>query len=56
MTTCDFSDDGKLLAYAIGYDWTKGAEFEKTHPPMLVKIFVRSPNVSEEVYKPTRRR
>ena len=26
MTAASFSDDGKLLAYAIGYDWTKGFE------------------------------
>ena len=22
----DFSDDGKMLVYAIGYDWSRGAE------------------------------
>ena len=26
FTAADFSDDGKLLAYAIGYDYSAGAE------------------------------
>jgi len=26
ITASSFTDDGKLLAYAIGYDWSKGYE------------------------------
>jgi len=29
MTTGDFSWDGQYLAYAIGYDWSMGAEAAK---------------------------
>jgi len=55
QTAAAFTEDGKLLAYAIGYDWTKGFETTKTQQ-FPTKIFVRSPDVKEEVYKPPRRR
>ena len=33
IVAADFNEDGTLLAYAIGYDWHKGAEGmkEKSH-------------------------
>ena len=47
FTSAAFTEDGKLLAYAIGYNWSVG--------PVPTKIFVRSPDVKEEVSKPPRR-
>lgn len=26
LTACDFSNDGKIFAYSVGYDWSKGAD------------------------------
>ena len=55
FTSAAFTEDGKLLAYAIGYDWSMGFEYWKTQP-VPTKIFIRSPDVKEEVFKPPRRR
>lgn len=29
ITACDMSDDGTMIAFAIGYDWSRGAEGAK---------------------------
>ena len=50
ITSSCFSDDGTLLAYAIGYDWIKGYEEQKNNN-YPIQIFVRAPNVSTEVFK-----
>ena len=49
LTACDFSEDGKMLVYAIGYDWSKGAEGAKTACPVM--IILRTPDVKVEVIK-----
>ena len=43
IVAADFNEDGTLLAYAIGYDWHKGAEGmkEKSHQNQL---FIRVPD------------
>lgn len=55
FTAASFTEDGKLLAYAIGYDWSKGFEMQNNQQ-FPTKIFVRSPDVKEEVYKQPRQR
>lgn len=50
FTAADFTDDGKLLAYAIGYDWAKGFEAQRNQQPSQ-QIFCRSPKIDEEVFK-----
>ena len=50
INCCDFSDDGKMLAYAVGYDWSKGAEGAKQ--PCQTMLFLRTPDVKSEVNKP----
>ena len=57
FTAAHFTEDGKLLAYAIGYDWSKGHGGQRTSQgqPYMNQIFVRSPKISEEVMKPPRR-
>lgn len=47
----DFSEDGSFLAYAIGYDWSKGAEGLK-EKPYVNKLFLRTPDIGSEVFKP----
>ena len=32
IVSADFNEDGSLLAYAIGYDWQRGAEGLKEKP------------------------
>ena len=54
LTAAHFTEDGKLLAYACGYDWSRGFEGNRQGPPMPNKIFVRSPKVDEEVLKKKR--
>ena len=53
FTSATFSDDGKLLAYAVGYDWSKGVEGQRgmNGQPYQTAVFVRSPDVKEEVFK-----
>lgn len=51
ITCADFSEDGTFLAYAIGYDWSKGAEGTK-EKLFVNKLFVRTPDINLEVYKP----
>jgi mRNA export factor len=46
----DFSEDGTFLAYATGYDWSKGAEGTK-EKLFVNKLFVRTPDIKIEVYK-----
>lgn len=50
IVAADFTEDATLFAYAIGYDWQKGAEGnkEKQH---LNQLFVRIPDITE-VNKP----
>ena len=50
FTASDFTCDGKLLAYAIGYDWAKGFEGQRGQQAMQ-HIFIRSPKIDEEVFK-----
>ena len=50
ITCTDFSEDGRMLVYAIGYDWSRGAEGAKT--PYPVKIILRTPDLEQEVFKP----
>ena len=38
LTAIDFNNDGNLLAFASGYDWTKGAQF--AHLYSRPKIFI----------------
>ncbi|XP_063729373.1 protein Rae1-like [Symsagittifera roscoffensis] len=47
LTSCAFSHDGKILAYAIGYDWSKGHEGNDVSKKS--KIFLRP---AEEEMKP----
>jgi len=47
LTSCSFSHDGKILAYAIGYDWSKGHEGNDLNKKP--KIFLRP---AEEEMKP----
>jgi len=51
VTAADFSDDGSMLCYSVGYDWSRGAEGlkEKQYPNLLV---LRTPEISAEVNKP----
>ncbi|KAH8284463.1 hypothetical protein KR018_012615, partial [Drosophila ironensis] len=36
ITACDFSSDGKLLAYAMGYDWSKSHEtYDSSKMPQI---------------------
>ena len=53
FTAAHFTEDGKLLAYAIGYDWSKGQMGQQNQAGQRypTKIFVRSPKISEEVHK-----
>ena len=38
LTACAYNESGNLLAYASGYDWSKGAEVAKDYP--RPKIFI----------------
>lgn len=38
ITSTAFSGDGQLWAYAISYDWSKGAAFNTPQYPTVVKI------------------
>ena len=50
ITAGDFNQDGTLLAYAIGYDWSLGAEGQKQSQfPTL--MYVRTPDLGAEVFK-----
>ena len=48
IVCADFSEDGTFLAYAIGYDWSKGAEGQK-EKPFFNKLFLRTPDINSEV-------
>lgn len=50
IVCADFSEDGSFLAYAIGYDWSKGAEGLK-EKPYVNKLFLRTPDIGSEVFK-----
>ena len=52
ITSLAVSPDGNLLAYAAGYDWHKGIEFNdpKTYPPALLVHAVTDVDLKE---KPT---
>ena len=52
LTACDFSDDGKMMVYAIGYDWSKGAEGAKQQQYQTT-VILRTPDVKAEVSKPS---
>ena len=51
LTAVDFSENGTMLAYAIGYDHSKGFEGAKLSncPVMLI---LRTPDIKVEVNKP----
>ena len=51
LTTADFSDDGKLFVYAIGYDYSRGFEGSK-QVNCPVTLILRTPDVKTEVNKP----
>jgi len=51
MTAGDFSHDGSLMAYAVGYDWSMGAEAQKQRKYETL-FYVRTPDIATEVYKP----
>ncbi|XP_017053730.1 protein Rae1 [Drosophila ficusphila] len=40
ITKCSISDDGQILAYALGYDWAQG--YENFDPKKSPQIFLRS--------------
>ncbi|KAH8813100.1 WD40-repeat-containing domain protein [Xylogone sp. PMI_703] len=48
ITATGFNKDGSLFAYAVGYDWSKGAEGNKPECPTNIQIH----KVSEEAVKP----
>lgn len=50
MTSCAFTPDASLLAFASGEDWSKGLEFSKSRQN-LVKLWVRRTD-NEDVIKP----
>ena len=39
ITSCSFNHDGKIFAYSVGYDWSKGHEFND--PLKKSHIFLR---------------
>jgi len=39
VTSCCFSNDGQIFAYSLGYDWSKGHEFND--PQKKSHIFLR---------------
>ena len=51
LCAADFSDDGTMLCYSLGYDYSKGYEGAKnqTCPNMLI---LRTPDIKTEVIKP----
>jgi mRNA export factor len=51
MTAGDFSWDGNLLAYAIGYDWSMGAEGAKAKQYQTL-MYIRVCDIGSEVHKP----
>lgn len=50
VTTGDFSWDGALLAYAIGYDWSLGDSGAKARPYQTL-LYVRACEIATEVHK-----
>jgi mRNA export factor len=50
MTAGDFSEDGSLIAYAVGYDWSMGAEALKQRKYETL-LYIRTPDIPSEVYK-----
>jgi len=51
VTACDFDDNANMVAYAIGYDWSRGAEGTK-EMPHPVRLFIRTPEMAE-VFRPS---
>jgi len=39
ITSCCFNHDGKIFAYSVGYDWSKGNNFND--PQKKIHIFLR---------------
>jgi len=37
ITKCAFSKDGKLFAFAVGYDWSKGHDYYSSKPSILIR-------------------
>jgi len=38
LSACGFNRDGKILAYAMGYDWSKGFAENKPSYPLKLKL------------------
>ena len=50
MTAGDFNFDGTMLSYAIGYDWSMGAEGAKQRQYQTL-VYVRACDIATEVFK-----
>jgi mRNA export factor len=50
LTAGDFLENAKMYAFAIGYDWGKGAEESKKGYP--VKLYIRKVKDEEAFKKP----